>query len=504
MGRELELKLGVAPAELPLLRRRLARLGSARIEQLHAIYFDTRDGLLARAGMGLRLRNESGRWVQCLKTAGEGALSRRGEWEVSARLRAGRPRLDPDAFGDTPLAAVLAEHPRAQLVPWLEVRVRREAHEIEFAGAHIEVALDIGTLAAGGREAAVRELELEARRGPAHALLTLALELAAPGGRARSLALLPLTESKAQRGARLLHDAPRASMPAGAAQLRRGVRRQDAADASLRGVAGRAAQILAANLQATLASEDPETVHQARVALRRLRAAVRLLDGQSSFPEALSDELRWLGAQLGRVRDAEVLAGRCARAWDGTAAAGGRPALPSPPVQVAAATQARLAARARAARQRLRVALASARTAKLLLGLMAWSEAPPNGKARTGRVAARRLERLRERLARAAADWAHADDADRHRVRILVKRLRYGIELLLPERKASDWLLALRGLQEDLGELNDAALAREQLRRLCVPPALIDRAAPAPDAARLVAQAGRALERLPRLSPPWN
>jgi inorganic triphosphatase YgiF len=503
MGRELELKLGIAAAELPLLRRRLARLGPARVEPLHAIYFDTRDGLLARAGLGLRLRNESGHWVQCLKTAGEGALSSRGEWEVSAKLRAGRPRLDPGAFADTPLATVLAEHPRAQFMPWLEVRVRREARAIEFAGAQIEVALDLGTLAAGGREAAVRELELEARRGPAHALMTLALELAAPSGRARALALLPLTESKAQRGARLLHDAPPAPVPAGAAQLRRGVRRRAAADASLRGVAGRAAQILAANLQATLASEAPETVHQARVVLRRLRAAVRLLDRRSHFPAELIDELRWLGAALGRVRDAEVLAERCARAWD-EAPVDGRPAMSRAQAQIAARTQARLVARARAARQRLRLALASARAAHLLLDLMAWSEAPARGKQRTGRVAARRLDRQRERLAQAAADWAQADDAGRHRVRILVKRLRYGIELLLPERKASDWHLALRGLQEDLGVLNDAALAREQLRRLRVPSALIDRAAPAPDAARLVEQAGSAIERLLRLPPPWR
>src|SRR5436190_23325302 len=61
--------------------------------------------------------------------------------------------------------------------------------------------------------------------------------------------------------------------------------------------------------------DDPEDVHQARVATRRLRSDLRtfspLLDGE--WLEALRDELRWLGAALGAVRDADVLADRLRR-----------------------------------------------------------------------------------------------------------------------------------------------------------------------------------------------
>ena len=57
---------------------------------------------------------------------------------------------------------------------------------------------------------------------------------------------------------------------------------------------------------------DIEDVHQARVATRRLRSDLRtfqpLLD--EAWADALRDELRWLGAELGRVRDAEVLRDR--------------------------------------------------------------------------------------------------------------------------------------------------------------------------------------------------
>ncbi|HOX89624.1 MAG TPA: CHAD domain-containing protein [Burkholderiaceae bacterium] len=496
MGRELELKLGIAAPDLPLLRRRLARLGAARIDELHAIYFDTLDGLLARAGLGLRLRCESGRWVQCLKTAGEGALSLRGEWEAPARMRAGQPQFDRPAFAATPLADLLAAHPRARLLPWLEVRVRRESRELDWDGARIELALDLGTLAAGGREAEVRELELEARSGPAHSLVALAMQLAAPGGRARPLALLPLAESKAQRGARLRHAQPPAPVPASAAAVRGELGPRVAADAALRGVVGRATQILVANLQATLGGDDPETVHQARVAVRRLRAAVRLLDRKAHFPPSLAEELRWLGAQLGRVRDAEVLAERCARAWS-------RPPRSAGAADVEA-WSAHLAARARDARRRLRGQIAGARTAGLLLALLAWSEAPPQGQARLQRLAARRLDSLLKRIARAASDWAGASAVQRHRVRILVKRLRYGVDLALPAPGAAHWRAALRGLQEELGELNDAAVARASLRRLRVPGSLIERVASAPEERVRIDSAGRDLAQWLALRPPWR
>ena len=496
MGRELELKLGFAASDLPLLRRRLARLGPGRIDDLHAIYFDTPDGLLARAGLGLRLRREPGGWMQCLKSAGEGALSLRGEWESAARMRAGRPQFDRAAFAGTPLSALLAEHPRTRLVPWLEVRVRREAREVEFDGARIEVALDLGTLAAEGREAEVRELELEARSGPARALIALAAQLAAPGGRARPLALLLLAESKAQRGARLRSQQPPAPVAASAAGVRGVLATGDSADAALRGVAGRATQILAANLQATLGGDDPETVHQARVALRRLRSAVRLLDRKARFPAPLSDELRWLGTELGRARDAEVLAERSARAWSaqtGTVAT----------VDSVRWIE-RLVARAREARVRLRAQLDSARVAGLLLGLLAWSEAEPHGRTGLRRVATRCLDRLLERVARATADWSRASTTQRHRVRILVKRLRYGVELAVPGDDAREWRGVLRTLQEELGEFNDALVARATLRRLHVPEALIDRVAPKAAERLRIERASSGLMQLLALPPPWR
>ena len=57
--------------------------------------------------------------------------------------------------------------------------------------------------------------------------------------------------------------------------------------------------------------DDPEGVHQARVATRRLRSDLKTLRPvlDRAWSEPLREELRWIGGLLGRVRDADVLAG---------------------------------------------------------------------------------------------------------------------------------------------------------------------------------------------------
>src|SRR6476646_5968998 len=78
---------------------------------------------------------------------------------------------------------------------------------------------------------------------------------------------------------------------------------RDALDASVQ-------RLLAADPVARV-GEDPEGVHQARVATRRLRSDLRtfgpLLDPE--WATSLGDEVRWLGSELGVAREAEVLLG---------------------------------------------------------------------------------------------------------------------------------------------------------------------------------------------------
>ncbi|TMK66754.1 MAG: CHAD domain-containing protein [Actinobacteria bacterium] len=59
----------------------------------------------------------------------------------------------------------------------------------------------------------------------------------------------------------------------------------------------------------TRTGEDPEDVHKARVATRRLRSHLRTFRSHldQRWASALQDDLRWLGRAFGQVRDVEVL-----------------------------------------------------------------------------------------------------------------------------------------------------------------------------------------------------
>jgi len=72
----------------------------------------------------------------------------------------------------------------------------------------------------------------------------------------------------------------------------------------------------------------------------------------------------------------------------------------------------------------------------------------------------RRLGRLHGRLQRARGNAGPAEA--QHRVRILSKRLRYGVEALrsvLPARRAQGWYQRARRLQERLGAARDVVQA---------------------------------------------
>ena len=116
--------------------------------------------------------------------------------------------------------------------------------------------------------------------------------------------------------------------------------------------------------------EDPEDVHQARVATRRLRSDLRtfrdLLDGAWAVP--VREELGWLAAALGQVRDADVLGERL-RERAGDLAPGDRDDV-KPLLR-------RLAITRRSAIKNLRAVMDSARYADLLVTLAAAANDPP-------------------------------------------------------------------------------------------------------------------------------
>lgn len=208
---------------------------------------------------------------------------------------------------------------------------------------------------------------------------------------------------------------------------------------------------------------DPEGVHQARVATRRLRSDLRtfspLLD--RAWAEGLRDELRDLAALLGAVRDADVLLERL------TAAAA---ALPEPDRERAQAVLDDLAATRDGDRAKLLAAMDGKPYRTLLTHLRRAAERPrtlPDAKQPAvvllPPLAARPWRRLRSAV---AALGDKPPDAALHEVRILAKRARYAAEAVAPVAgpDATAFARAVAALQDVLGEHHDAVVAQQWLR----------------------------------------
>lgn len=448
---EIELKFDV-PAQAHAALRRLQPLRATRpaSNRVHSIYFDTPGFELREHAMSLRLRKVGKRWVQGLKAgrSGAGGLHAREEWEVE------RPdaTLDLSVFAQLPkLKESLGE---IFVVDFMRTRWTLEPSP----GNRIEVALDRGKVSREGSEEALSEVEIESLAGDPAAVFDLAEELldGAP--------LRPSAITKAQRGYRLARGERPQPAKAREVHLDPGMSIAHAAQV----IIASAVEHLQANDGGVLQSQDPEYLHQLRVALRRLRSAMRTFRGvlDASFEAQMRDELKWLSALTGPARDWDVLATQTVPAL---LEAFGKAQLPR-------AAALGCAARRRDTLQELRSAIASPRYARLILGFArhlscAAKQDPSAGTALrpfAERVVRKRCRKLLPGLREASA----LSSAERHALRLEAKRLRYaaeGLSSLFRHKRMRRFTEALSEIQEDLGRANDAAVGQRLLAELPLP-----------------------------------
>jgi CHAD domain-containing protein len=218
------------------------------------------------------------------------------------------------------------------------------------------------------------------------------------------------------------------------------------------------------------AARRPEALHQMRVALRRLRTALKLFEpvvADAAYAKRVA-ELEWLTGELDQGRDLDVLIDETFR--PAADRFHGQPGL-------AALGERLLRARTRAY-DRLLATLDGPRYLTLVLDTAAWIDAgawsqpddplhAPLADAPVADLAARALDRLRHQIKRRGEGLTRLDPKSRHRLRIRAKRLRYAIEFFgglyaRREDERAAFLDTLRALQDSLGALNDLTVAREK------------------------------------------
>lgn len=226
------------------------------------------------------------------------------------------------------------------------------------------------------------------------------------------------------------------------------------------------------NEQGLLFGDDPEHVHQMRVGIRRLRAAIGLLKPGARIDTSLAQELAWLAQELGAARDWDVLCATIAN-------------VASKFPNEIGLTRLRAAAMEVASERRRRAALAvgSARYTGLLLGISVWrykfgcgvesdKSLKPGSKywdKSLSKFASNLLARSRRSLEQQSSRLDEKNAQSLHRLRIAAKKTRYAHEFLasVAEHGAdARYIKALAAVQDILGRINDATVAHALLRAL--------------------------------------
>lgn len=443
---EIEIKLALDPGAVRKLSRHPAIGQSQAVHQrLLSVYYDTADFALLREGLALRLRRVGRHWVQTVKArAGSGGvLAQRPEWEI--HLKSKQPNLDalPEEA-----RALFPDVANKSLVPIFETVFRRSIWQVKTADHAIEVALDQGEIHAGDKTWPICEVELELKSGGLDELFRLADRLAA------DLPLRLEPRSKATRGYQL----------AGALSLAPVKAVVPAFDLEAPAGAAYCAIVRAclAQFEANLpgywaggASPHPEYVHQMRVALRRMRAAIGLLRFMDLETPAWVSELKWIMGELSLARDWDVFV---TETLARIAAGLERPQALEP--LAAVAQRLREAANANAAR-----ALNDSRLARLWLTLERALAEFPDTPITARQWAEAALERRYQKLRKLGKRLDELDPTERHALRIAGKKLRYAAEFFaaIKPKAARRFIDRLAHLQDILGVLNDVAVTTRLL-----------------------------------------
>ena len=423
-------------------------------------YLDTEDWRLHRAGFSLRIRAALGTLEATLKAQREATEGLRERLELS------EPLDDDDPQALIRLRGTLGERLRSlvgtrPLRVLFEIATKRQTFTIRLGGDPLgELSLDDTTIPVDdGAQAPVRmqRVEIEAEdRDALGRLEPFVAELKVACG------LRDGVTTKFQAGLLARGLVPPVSSDVGGWEIGTDPTVGDVAFATLRrNVTAFLEQEPGARL-----GEDPEAVHDMRVASRRMRAAMALFS--EALPARFASfrrELKWVAGALGAVRDLDV---QLAQVHEWTKDMNPDDVRSLGPMMML------LERRRRQARGRLLRTLDSRRYSRLTSGLRDGLRHGPSRRSTAARipvtaVAPDLLQRRYKKVRRAGArldSWSSPEDF--HALRIRCKRLRYALEFhseVYPG-VTQPVIRRLVAVQDVLGEHQDAQVALGHLFEL--------------------------------------
>jgi triphosphatase len=447
-------------------------------KELRDVYYDTEDWRLYRAGYALRVRRDGESTEATMKALApdEGGLRRRREISepleglvslrgtsgpVGERLRrlAGTADLRPlfEVHTHRRTFALRTETPSSgEIVEDGSGNIRRQNSEQDAIEDAIvaEIALDESEIFVdGGARTHLSRVEVEVGSDAAiHAGVGDFVEVLR-----EALELRPTRASKFRTGLSVAGLSPEVAPDLGPTQIDATLSAGEVAFAILR----RHFATMLAHEPGVRLGEDPEELHDMRVATRRLRAAFKLYaDALPKRAERYERDLRWVAGALGEVRDLDV---HLARLLEEASRNG----------EVLEEVVAPLRERRVEARRRMLEALDSNRYERLLAtfsGTLRRGHSPAPS-APILEVAPELLKDRYKKVRKVAKKLSKDSPPEHfHDLRKKGKRLRYALEPLqeIYGKPAQKMVKLLKKTQDDLGDHQDLIVAAGLMEELGV------------------------------------
>jgi len=451
---EIQLKLAVSPENIALLKTHPDFAGAFHDpthETLRSIYFDSDERFLRKNGLTLRVRRVGEKNVQTIKAVDRGAKwFERSEWEQP--IEGDQPDLA--RVMDTAIGRVFTDDVRNKVKPIFETRIERETYHFNGNDTAIAMAVDEGQIVTNNSSIPISEIELELEHGNPAELFKIARAI-------NDVVPAQLNvKSKSERGYELVEKEPLTAERAYEPELSPAM----SAGRAFTLIGRSCLRHLVANVPAT-ENRDAEALHQMRVALRRLRAAISLFSDVVSDDriEAIKTELRWLAREFGPARDLDTLVIEVLK-----------PLRKQHAKELGLASISKMFGRQRLkAYRRAQEAVQSTRFRKIVLDTAEWIEAGPWSMSEDPLRRARRempvefhaaaqLTQRRKKIRRRGAHIGDLSAVQLHRLRIQAKKTRYAVEFfssLYQGKKAGKRckkvISSLMALQDSLGRFND-------------------------------------------------
>ena len=444
MSIEIELKLQLSPKAAKKLAGH-PLLASLPVQTQHLLntYYDTPKLNLHHRRIAVRFRKKAEQWLLTVKSAepASGGLAVRSEWETSAT-----PGVFDFSHVDNAEFRDFLEQASDEFEPIFTTDFQRQIWLVPFGDSRIELAVDRGNVESGGKTLPICEIELELLAGKIDDLFGLTRQLQ------EQFELHPAIASKAERGYKLYLDETPRPFRAKPAPINSQMTPVEA----FRSIALGCLEHFQRNEDGLRNNRDEtEFIHQARVALRRLRSAIKLFAPvlPADFVSTYGQTWRTLAGALGDTRNWDVFLEETL-----------------PPIEAAFPENRDIRRLRKAAQRRARNARRS------VVKLLAIKEYPRLLIEFTAAVyalhdtlplplkdfAQQRIARHARQAGKLAANHRTLNAEQRHGLRICCKKLRYALEFftpLLPEKMLARYLAALTQLQDELGLINDQVTA---------------------------------------------